>query len=753
MKTDARTPHPNRLCPETMPPVRRSAMVPLPWAGLVVGLAMALLTALGARGSRSARAPLQGSWLQAAARRRRKLLVLVLGSAALATAVLQGASPQGSAAAAWQTLLFGLLFAWVAAGCVTAVMGYFSLARGDRHAIDAAGLERQPIDGAARTAIVMPICNEDIATVSAGLLATCRSLAEAMRTQAVPNGVFDVYLLSDTGDARLREAELAAWRSLRDALETADGGIRIYYRWRQRRSKRKAGNVADFCRRWGADYRYMVVLDADSVMSGEAVLSLVRAMEAHPRAGIVQSAPRPCGHDSLHARVQQFAARVTGPLFTAGLRYWQLGESHYWGHNAILRVEPFMRHCALARLPGKGGLAGDILSHDFVEAALMRRAGWEVWLLPEVEGSYEQPPPHLVDELQRDRRWCQGNLQNAGLIAEPGLAGVHRAMFLTGAMSYLASPLWLAFVLLGVLPWALGDAGAAAGGGSQTALPAAAWLLWPATVAMLFLPRVLAVRLVLLRGEQAGYGGTWKLVQSAVLEALMSALQAPVRMVAHSVFVIGALTGLKLNWKSPSREANDLGWREAFARFGVSGALVAAGCAWWLAGRPEEAWRVLPLALPLVLAVPLAVLSSRSSVGQRWRERGWLLVPEETRLPAVLRDARQQLRPAAQALQTPAPTAAPHASAGRSAAAAWPRRAVALASIALVMVVAMVPRTVGNAGLTASDLAAMRIVMLASSPDAAPLVLENTPPARLIKRVSATANAARPSLRRTALPI
>jgi membrane glycosyltransferase len=144
---------------------------------------------------------------------------------------------------------------------------------------------------------------------------------------------------------------------------------------------------------------------------------------------------RACGHATLHARAQQFASRVTGRLFTLGMQFWQLGEAHYWGHNAIIRVEPFMKHCGLGTLPGTGALAGEILSHDFVEAALMRRAGYEVWLVGDLEGSYEQQPPHLLAELQRDRRWCQGNLQNARLIAEPGLKGVHRAMLATGAMS------------------------------------------------------------------------------------------------------------------------------------------------------------------------------------------------------------------------------------------------------------------------------------------------------------------------------
>ncbi|WP_428423858.1 glucans biosynthesis glucosyltransferase MdoH [Methylibium sp.] len=699
-------------------------MTPVPWTGMLAGLGR-LFTAPGRGGAASHAVP---PWLAAAGERRRLLLALVMGSAGLATAVLDSASGPGNTGpwALLQTALFALLFAWVAAGCVTAVMGYVSLRRGDRHAMTPEAVAAHPIAEDARTAIVMPICNEDIATVVAGLRATVESLSRAGSFDR-----FDVYMLSDTGDLALRDAELAAWRGLRDAL-AADGydSSRIFYRWRQRRTKRKAGNVADFCRRWGRAYRYMVVLDADSVMSGEALLTLVRLMEAQPKAGIIQTAPRSCGHDSLHARLQQFSGRVTGPLFTAGLRYWQLGESHYWGHNAILRVEPFMKHCALAKLPGRGGLSGEILSHDFVEAALMRRAGYEVWLLPELDGSYEQAPPHLIDELTRDRRWCQGNLQNARLVAEPGFAGVHRAMFVTGAMSYVASPIWLAFVLLGVLPWLAGDGLQAATDGAG--LPLAQLLLWGATLALLLLPRVLAVLLVFQRRQEAGYGGRQMLVVSALLEALMSALQAPVRMVAHSIFVLGALTGLKLNWKSPSRETTAVGWREAVGRFGVTGTIVAAATAWWLAGQPGEAWRVLPLALPLMLAVPLAVMTSRSEFGQAWRRRGWLLIPEETRAPAVLQAAWRYagLRP----ISVPAPAHTGHGVVLAGGAAGWQRRALATIGLAVATGVAVLPQTVATGGLSHSDLAAIRIVMQASSPSAAPRVLRQLP----LRRVSTT---------------
>lgn len=695
--------------PATAPALVRGSMTPRAWHGFWAGLAVALLAPL--LGRRNATA-LDAPWRRAAKRRRVLLLALVAGSAALATALL---APDGLAdatpAQALQTGLFSLLFAWIAAGCFTALMGWRSLRHGDAHALSAQGLDRvSPLDTGARTALVMPICNEDIATVFSGLRATIESL------QATPDAaLFDVFILSDSHRPGLAAAELAAWRELRATL--GDAGLRVHYRLRRRRSKRKAGNVMDFCRRWGRAYRYMVVLDADSVMSGEALSSMLRLMEAHPRAGIVQTAPRAGGIDTLHARAQAFAARVTGRLFCAGLAHWQLGESHYWGHNAILRVEPFMRHCALARLPGRGGLSGEILSHDFVEAALMRRAGYEVWLVSDIDGSYEQQPPHLADELQRDRRWCQGNLQNARLVAEPGFASVHRAMFVSGAMSYAASPLWLAFVLLGALPW-LSD------GATGSALEGAAPALWVATLAMLFLPRVLGVALVISSGEQHRFGGTLRLVGSAMLEALLSALQAPVRMVAHSLFVLGALTGLKLHWTSPSREAQDIGWREACARFGLPGALMAVALSWLLAGHPSQAWRIAPLALPLLLAVPLSVATSRARFGAALRRRGWLVTPEESCTPEVLRSAWGT--PAA-AEPKALPVRVPQGRAGRAGAVgvlAYARRAVIATVVgAAGLAAAGLPNALADGALTATDLELQRIVMMASSPNAMPRVL------------------------------
>ncbi len=612
------------------PPIHRGSMSATPWRGFWRGMGDMVWQALcRLGGAPGPAAEAQEPWQRAATRRRRTLLLLVVLSAAGATYLLNEVLPviDNDALRVTQIALFGLLFAWVAAGFFTAMMGFWVQLRGDRFALRAQDVADQPLGPEARTAVIMPICNEQVSTVFAGLRATCESLAAAGGSRLV-----DFYVLSDTSDPQVRAAELAAWAELRTQLGATG---RVYYRWRQHRTKRKSGNVADFCRRWGKNYRYMVVLDADSVMSGDGILSMVRLMEAHPRAGIIQTAPQACGLNTLHARAQQFAGRVTGRLFTAGMQFWQLGESHYWGHNAIIRVEPFMKHCGLAALPGRGGLSGEILSHDFVEAALMRRAGYHVWLVGDLQGSYEQQPPNVLEELKRDRRWCQGNLQNARLLMEPGLKGVHRAMLLTGAMAYLSAPLWLAFVVMG---GALQVWGGAAIFNTDTAVPFEMLALWVGTVCMLALPRLLGVLTIVLKKEQHLYGGGWALTGGAVLESLLSLLQSPVRMMAHTLFVIVALTGLKLDWKSPPREADDISWGHAVRRFAPVMVLVSAALVASHLGMGSAGW-LLPIALPLLLAVPLTVWASRATVGERLRRHQWLLVPEECVTPSVLSQA------------------------------------------------------------------------------------------------------------------
>ncbi len=631
--------HPNSV---TAPPVNRGSMMPRPWRGFwnsMGTLALRPLVALVSPAKPAAsRKQLQAEkllpWQHAAKRRRATFLLLTLVSTLIATRLFIDMQPDYDNV--WleygQVALFALLSAWVVTGFMTAMMGFWVTLFGDKHTLSSKKVQHHTLDAATRTAIIMPICNEDVRTVFAGLRATCESVSTTGHTRA-----FDVFVLSDSNDKAIIKAERAAWEDLRTQLagHPEQPQIEVYYRLRKRRTDRKAGNVADFCRRWGKDYTYMVVLDADSVMSGDCLVSMVKLMEANPTAGIIQTATQAIGHVTLHARAQQFASRVTGRLFTLGMQFWQMGESHYWGHNAIIRVEPFMQHCALAHIKGTGGMAGSIMSHDFVEAALMRRAGFHVWLVADLVGSYEQQPPDLLAELQRDRRWCQGNLQNSRLIAEPGIHPVHRSMFGTGAMAYLSAPLWLCFMTLGTALWLSGSPMIA----NWELVPGELMALWAWTLCMLFLPRILGIVAILLNRQQQSYGGTVGLLRSALLETLIAMLQAPVRMLAHSLFVVVALTGLKLEWKSPPREAAAVPWHHALRQLApMSGLIVLLAIGIFFIDARALVW-LLPVGLPLLLAIPMTVITSKVGVGTLMRAQNFLLIPEETRSPAVLRRA------------------------------------------------------------------------------------------------------------------
>jgi membrane glycosyltransferase len=613
------------------PPIRRTPMAARPWRGL------SLLSWLfrAEPGPPDVDGPARG----AGQRRRFVLLALSLAPAVYATYVMSGLLPQEASSPAEMALLavFAVLSCWLAAGFWTAMMGFVVLLRGgDRHLISRAAVQPGPLPAAARTAVVMPICNEDVKRVFAGLRATIESVARADALRS-----FDFFILSDSSDPDTCVAELDAWHALRETLnDRFSTDVRLFYRRRERRVKRKSGNIDDFCRRWGALYRYMVVLDADSVMSGQCLATLVRLMEARPDAGIIQTAPSAVGRDTLHARIQQFANQVYGPLFTAGLHYWQLGESHYWGHNAIIRLAPFMKHCVLAPLPGRGALAGEILSHDFVEAALMRRAGYGVWIAYDLPGSYEEMPSNLIEEVGRDRRWCHGNLMNARLMFAPGMHPVHRTVFLTGALAYLSAPLWAGFLALST--WLLvAHANAAP---AYFVIPHQIFPLWPswnpqdalallaAVAAMLFAPKLLAALIAGVRDARA-YGGPLRLAASVILEIFVSALLAPIRMLFHTRFVLAALAGWAIDWKSPKREDASTAVREAIERHGWQTAIGLVWVAVVASQAPDFLPWIAPVAAGLLFAVPLSVLMSRTSLGVGARTAGLFVTPDETAPP------------------------------------------------------------------------------------------------------------------------
>ena len=487
----------------------------------------------------------------------------------------------------------------------------------------------------------MPIYNENPAQVLAGLEATFRSLRGASDLT-----LFDFFLLSDTTDPVVGVAEESGWATLCRRL---DASGKIFYRRREANMSRKAGNIADFCRRWGGRYDLMVVLDADSIMSGETILNLVRAMQAIPDAGIIQTVPIPVGQQTMFGRFVQFASRLYSPMLSTGLCFWQQGEANYWGHNAIIRVVPFMKYCGLPVLPGHPPLGGEILSHDFVEAALMRRGNWHVYLLPDLEGSYEGVPGNMLDFAKRDRRWAQGNLQHLKLLGARGLHPLNRLHFLLGALAYVSSLIWLMLLALSTAD-ALGHAlwpHDFFGPGYQL------FPDWPiaktdeivsllvVTVTLLLLPKVAGVLLCLLdRQRRATFGGTGRILMSMFIEIVFSMLIAPVMMLFHAYFVATILGGRTVTWNPQVRDDRSIGIHET-TRYLLLPTLI--GVAWGVLTfcvAPQFFWWLTPVLLGLGLAIPLVLWSSCVSVGRLLGRLGLFFTPEELVPPVELQDAQ-----------------------------------------------------------------------------------------------------------------
>src|ERR1700722_1480441 len=336
-------------------------------------------------------------------------------------------------------ILFILLFLFTAIGCMHAIFGFVMRRIGDRLRITAMGDYRSQDIRGTRPTIVFPIYNEDVVRVYEGLRATYESLE---KTELI--GAFHFLIPSDSTDPDKWVEEERRWYEVVRELGALG---RIYYRRRVVNEGRKSGNIRDFLNSWGRHYRYFIVFDADSVMRGPTIVDLVKMMEAHPNVGLIQTVPSLVNAESLFGRIQQFANRCYAPVFIAGLNYWSQDVGNYWGHNAIIRTEPFMAHCDLPQLPGRKPFGGAILSHDFVEAALLARANWQIWLAYDLGGSYEEAPQGMIENAQRDRRWCQGNLQHGLVLFARGLRGISRMHLLQGIFGYLSGPLWLLFLL------------------------------------------------------------------------------------------------------------------------------------------------------------------------------------------------------------------------------------------------------------------------------------------------------------------
>ena len=571
--------------------------------------------------------------------------LLVIGGAVLMTVaagnemykVLTGAGTL-TVLAVVVLLLFVALFAWIALAFTSAICGFFAMLRGSRR-LDITSVGPLPeLD--TRTALLMPTYNESTARIMAGLQAIYESLAATGRLDW-----FDLFILSDTTDPDIWIAEEAAFLALRDRT---GGHDRIFYRHRRFNTERKAGNIGDWVRRFGGAYPQMLVLDADSVMSGETIVRLAAAMATHPDVGLIQTLPIIVNGNSLFARMQQFAGRVYGPLIAHGIAWWHGAEGNYWGHNAMIRTAAFAAQAGLPTLRGRKPFGGHILSHDFVEAALLRRGGWAIHMVPALAGSYEESPPSLADLSVRDRRWCQGNLQHAAVLPGRGLHWISRLHLLMGIGSYITAPLWLMFLVASILISVQArfirpdyfPAGRSLFPVWPVIDPVRAMWVFGGTMAILLAPKLLSYLVLLVQGDmRRGCGGSIRALLSLLIETVIAGLIAPITMLTQSGHVASILFGRDAGWQPQRRDDGSMLFGQAarvYWRHTCLG-LLFGGMAWLVS--PYLALWMLPVILGLALAIPLAVFTAATAPGRALLRLGLLRIPEEVRPPAALLQA------------------------------------------------------------------------------------------------------------------
>ena len=501
-------------------------------------------------------------------------------------------------------VLSTITFAWIAVGTLSAALGFLPLFAGET----ADTIRIPDADGPLnrRTALLFPVYHEEPASISGTISAIVEELASLGR-----NGSFDIFVLSDTRGAEEGVREEAAYAAL---AKTLAGDCKIFYRRRIENTGRKAGNIKDWVERFGAVYETFVIFDGDSIMSGVALVRLARAMEADPSAGLIQTVPKLIGGRTLLQKLMQFAANTYGPSAAAGLAFWGKDQGNYWGHNAIIRTRAFAGSAGLPALPGPPPFGGHIMSHDFVEAMLLQRAGWGVHMAPSIEGSFESMPPALTDLIVRDRRWSQGNLQHLALLFRRGVPAMGRLHLFMGAMAYVVSAIWAASLVVGLvlalqgqqlLPSYFTDA--------KTLFPVwpmidpgAAMRLFLGTMAVVLLPKALGLALELKRAQRAReLFGLPRAVAGVATETVFSMLFAPIMMMTQTSSVLQIFFGRDAGWKAQRRDGAHMDLDDAMKfhwAHMVVGIIVAIVC--WQTSPGLLVWMA-PVVLGLVLSGPL----------------------------------------------------------------------------------------------------------------------------------------------------
>jgi membrane glycosyltransferase len=542
------------------------------------------------------------------------------------------------------TFLQGLMIFFFAISLGWIAFAAGSVLAGASKARDPSGQEGAQPEQRALTALVMPIYNEDPVRTTTAL----QAMAEALKHSGAGEA-FEIVVLSDSTNADCWIRETAAVHALRASLAAV---MPVWYRRRWRNVARKSGNIEDFITRWGGRYDYMIVLDADSLIDAPTLVRLVDVMRSDSALGILQTAPQLIGAKTFFGRLQQFAACVYGPVIVRGLAAWSGDSGNYWGHNAIIRIRAFAENCGLPTLKGRKPFGGHVLSHDFVEAALIRRGGWKVRMATDCGGSWEESPPSLIDVAIRDRRWAQGNLQHMKIIGSAGLSFTSRLHLGIGIMSYLSSPLWL--IMLGI--------GFALAVQSHLIRPEyfnhdfQLFPTWPRfdvelmmalfwfSMLVLLIPKMLGlIRALLSARIRRGAGGVIGVAASFLLETVLSALYAPVLMLVQSRHVFEVFLGRDSGWNPQRRDGGGTTWGDAW-RFHKRHMLLSCITAIivYFLSPALLAW-VSPALVGLFLAIPLSRASGSERLGGALSRIALLRTPDEIEPPALVARRRYLL--------------------------------------------------------------------------------------------------------------
>jgi membrane glycosyltransferase len=474
------------------------------------------------------------------------------------------------------------------------------------------------------TAILLCIRNETPERIERNL--------ETMLTGLAQPGIgehFHLYILSDTNDRIIAAQEQSCFEAMQQRWSSR---IAITYRCRTDNTGYKAGNIKDFCKRWGAQHDFALTLDVDSFMTSGSMLRLVRMMQASPHLGILQGLVVGLPSTSAFTRLFQYGMRLSMRSYTMGSAWWQYDCGPYWGHNAVIRLAPFIEHCEMPILPTRDGSTRHILSHDQVEAVLMRRAGFEVRVFPQEDESWEENPPTLIEYIRRDLRWCEGNLQYVHLLRLPGLLFMSRYQLCVAIFMFLGSPAWVVLLTLGIASASLSaDASQLMDGSFGVTLMIATLTMW-------YLPKIAGAADVISRPEERKrFGGGLRFATGFTLEMIFSVLMTPITWLNHTMFMTGLLFGKKAGWGAQARDDHSIPLSTAMKQFWPHTLLGLAGIIGLGLSHPD----LLPYSFfalgGLVLSIPIAVLTSLPGFGAALIQHKLLSLPEEIAPPEALK--------------------------------------------------------------------------------------------------------------------